>query len=103
MIAAISLNSTTLLVNWTEVSPVCLNGIFQGYKLLHRETDNSLYTHYTVNVFYGNHTESLISGLQPLTNYTVRVLAFTLSGDGLLSDSLFTAITMDGPGRYYQF
>ena len=98
---AISPNSTTLLVNSTEVSSFYLNGIFQGYKLLYRETDQSSYTNYREHVSYGNHTEFLISGLRPLTNYTIRVLAFTLSGDGFLSDSLFTALTMDGPGRYY--
>ena len=100
IIAANSSNSTTLLVNWTEVSSFYLNGIFQGYKLLYRETDNSSYTKYKAEVVYGNHTEFLITELRPLTNYTIRVLAFTLSGDGLLSDSVIAA-TMDGPGMYY--
>ncbi|XP_028392900.1 uncharacterized protein LOC114517402 [Dendronephthya gigantea] len=96
-INASSPNSTALIVNWTDVSSFYLNGVFQGYKLFYRETHNSSYTKYSVIVFYGNHTGCLITDLQPLTNYTIRVLAFTLSGDGLLSDGRFSVNTLDGP------
>ena len=77
-----------------------LNGIFQGYKLLYRETEISSFTEYTTEILYGNHLEFLITDLKMLTNYTIRILAFTLSGDGLLSHE-FTVLTMDGPGKCY--
>lgn len=83
------------------MSSFFLNGVFQGYKLFYRETHDSSHTKYSGIVVYGNRTGYLITGLQPLTNYTLRVLAFTLSGDGLLSDSLFTVNTLDGPGRLH--
>lgn len=82
------------------MSSFYLNGIFQGYKLLCRETHNSSFTEYTTNIFYGNHSEFLITELQPLTNYTIRILAFTLSGDGLPTHEL-SVLTRDGPGKCY--
>lgn len=98
ILSATSPNATTIFVNWTDVSSFYLNGIFQGYKLLYREAENSSFTEYTTEIFYGNHSEFLITDLQPLTNYTIRILAFTLSGDGLPSQEL-SLFTMDGPGK----
>ena len=77
------------------MSSFYLNGIFQGYKVLHRVTENSSYTEYTVKVLYGNKTEAFLYDMEVYTNYTLRVLAFTLSGDGLISDSV-TVVTLDG-------
>lgn len=88
-------NITTLYLNWTDVSFDNLNGIAQGYKILYRITDNTTESEYTVEVSYGNLTEISLSDLESFTNYTIRVLAFTLSGDGFISDSV-TVMMFDG-------
>ncbi len=72
-----------------------LNGIFQGYKVLYRKTEQSVYTNYTATVLYANKTEVFLNDMDMYTNYTVRVLAFTLSGDGFISDSV-TVLVLDG-------
>lgn len=77
------------------MSSFYLNGIFQGYKVLHRVTENSSYTEYSVEVLYGNKTEAFLYDLEKYTNYTLRILAFTLNGDGFISDSV-TVLTPDG-------
>ena len=82
------------------MSSFYLNGIFQGYKVLYRATESSSYTEYSVQVMYGNKTESFIHDLETYTNYTLRVLVFTLSGDGLISDSV-TLLTFDGGNTLY--
>lgn len=82
-------------MNWTEVTSLDLNGIFQGYKILYRITEQSAHTEYTARVSYGNKTEIFLYDLEMYTNYTVRILAFTLSGDGFISDSV-TVMTLDG-------
>ena len=96
--AYMSPNTTSVYLNWTEVTSLDLNGIFQGYKVLHRVTEQSANTEYAARVLYGNKTELLLTDLEMYTNYTLRVLAFTLSGDGFISDSV-TVMTLDGGTR----
>ena len=77
------------------MSSLDLNGIFQGYKILYRVTESSTHMEYTAEVSYGNETEIFLYNMELYTNYTLRILAFTLSGDGFISDSI-TVITLDG-------
>ena len=98
-VTAVSTNGTTLSISWMPIFPEYDNGVFQGYKILYKTTEGSSYTEYMSTIKYGNYTEDLITDLEPVTNYTLRVLAFTLSGDGLISDPV-TVLTIDGEGMY---
>lgn len=98
-LSAVGLNDTSLSVSWSPIFPGNVNGVFQGYKILYTETENATYTEYVSKTKYANYTEEIIDGLEPLTNYTLRVLAFSLSGDGLLSDPVI-ASTLDGIRMY---
>ena len=85
------------MLNWTNVDSFDLNGVFQGYKILYRETENSSYSEYIALTLYGNQTETILTGLLPVYNYTIRILAFSLSGDGFLSP-IMTVLTPEGEG-----
>ena len=96
-----SSNASSVYLNWTEVTSLDLNGIFQGYKVLYRITEQSAYTEYTAKVSYGSKTEMLVNDLEMYTNYTLRVLAFTLSGDGFISDSVTVLVLDEGTLHFF--
>ena len=68
-------DSTTLLLSWLE--PVPSNGIVTEYFInCSSDVISKYYTNRTTN------TTKLISGLQPFTNYTCSVTAYTKVGGG---------------------
>lgn len=95
-----ALNESSLSVSWSPVDTKCIQGVFQGYKILYQKTNGSRYTEYLYMPVYGNNTEEIVIGLEHLTNYTLRILAFSLSGDGLPSDPVI-ALTFDGEGQFF--
>ena len=101
-ITVVALNNTALSVSWPPIYRENVHSVFRGYKLLYTETANSSYTEYSPIIIYANYTETLLTGLVQVTNYTVRVLAFGLSGDGLISKPVITS-TLDGEGLYIKF
>ena len=94
------LNGTSVSLNWSAIYPEHVHGVFQGYKILYRITENSSYTEYISVTQYANYTEKILTGLEIMTNYTLRVLSFSLSGDGLIGDPV-TVLTPDGEGMYF--
>ena len=68
-------DSTTLLLSWLE--PVPPNGIITEYFInCSSDVNSKYYVNRTTN------TTGLISGLQPFTNYTCSVTAYTKVGGG---------------------
>ena len=55
------------------------------------------YTEYLSTTIYAENNEEILQGLAMMTNYTLRALAFTLSGDGFPTDPLIVT-TFDGEG-----
>ena len=101
-VSAQVVNTTALWLNWTHTNESHLNGLFRGYKVLFRETENSMYTQYNAITLYGDTTSYKLAGLLVGRNYTIRVLTFSHNGDGFLSDSLYIA-TQEGLGEYLLF
>ncbi|XP_028409028.1 uncharacterized protein LOC114531613 isoform X2 [Dendronephthya gigantea] len=86
---AVAINTTAISVSWAPVPSSNLNGVFQGYKVLYRKTnENNGYSEYLSTTIYAENNKELLQGLDIFTNYTLRVLAFTLSGDGFPTDPL---------------
>ena len=68
-------DSTTLLLSWLK--PVPPNGIITEYFInCSSDVNSKYYTNHTTD------TTGLISGLQPFTNYTCSVTAYTKVGGG---------------------
>ena len=69
------------------------NGIIQGYKIIYNIKDG---ISGVVRVIQGNTThEQIISGLRKYTEYSVKLLAFTV-GDGPLSSPYLVTTEQDG-------
>ena len=99
-LSAVALNDSSLSVSWSPVDPKYINGVYQGYKILYKKTNGSGYADYMFMTTYANQTEEIIIGLEHLTNYTLKVIAFSLSGDGFPSDPVH-AFTFDGEGKFF--
>ena len=96
-LTVVALNNTALSVSWLPIFVEDVHGVFKGYKILYTKTENSSYTEYISVIKYANYTEMILTDLVPVTNYTVRILAFSHSGDGLISEPVIVS-TLDGEG-----
>ncbi|XP_053686439.1 cell adhesion molecule Dscam2 [Sabethes cyaneus] len=92
-----SLSSQSIKVQWQEPPPQYHNGILQGYKVLYRSlsTANDLFT--PCEVKRTSNLETYLHALLKATNYSIQVLSFTLSGDGISSTPIFCATEEDVP------
>lgn len=83
-VTCIALTAQNVQVSWKAPPKENTHGIIQGYKLLYEPA--------SVDTDYGNRETKITSalstvlhGLQPYTNYSVQVLAFTRAGEGVAS------------------
>ena len=75
--------SQSISLSWSAVTEGHRNGIITGYKVIYQGLPNGV--NHTVNVSAGNERErttTTLSDLNQFTNYSIRVLAFTVKGDG---------------------
>ena len=92
-IAVVAMNSTSIRVSWAPPLLMSRNGIIQGYKIIYNIKDG---ISGVVRVIQGNTThEQIISGLRKYTEYSVKLLAFTV-GDGPLSSPYLVTTEQDG-------
>ena len=78
-------NSTSVSVSWAAVVNKHRNGIIKGYKVIYQALPGGKNVTRFVNISDENQeTEQDITlgDLVKFTNYTIRVLAFTVVGDG---------------------
>ena len=78
-------NSTSVSVSWAAVVNEHRNGIIKGYKVIYQALPGGKNVTRFVNISDENQeTEQdiTLSDLVKFTNYTIRVLAFTVVGDG---------------------
>ena len=78
-------NSTSVSVSWAAVVNKHRNGIIKGYKVIYQALPGGINVTRFVNISDENQeTEQDITlgDLVKFTNYTIRVLAFTVVGDG---------------------
>ncbi|XP_022809696.1 protein sidekick-1-like isoform X1 [Stylophora pistillata] len=92
--------STSIKVTWTSVDRDDRNGIIKGYKVLYRALPNgdnvTTFDNVTIEE-QGTERTLAIEGLNEFTNYSIRVLAFTVVGDGPLSGAKFAKTREDKP------
>ncbi|XP_066249435.1 cell adhesion molecule Dscam1 isoform X2 [Euwallacea similis] len=90
------LNAQSLHISWEPPLPVGRNGVIQGYKV----------TYHSVGEWYDNDDQqtkiisqlrTTISGLRKFTNYSMTVLAYTGSGDGVRSSPVYCQTEEDVP------
>ena len=83
----LSKTSRSITISWASVSDSHKNGIITGYRVIYRALQNGINSTVTVNTSEGSEsdgrtTEKTLYGLNEFTNYSIRVLAFTVKGDG---------------------
>ncbi|XP_049817554.1 Down syndrome cell adhesion molecule-like protein Dscam2 [Aethina tumida] len=90
------LNAQSLHISWDPPLPEGRNGIIQGYKV----------TYHSVGEWFDNDDQqtkiitqlrTTISGLRKYTNYSMTVLAYTSTGDGVRSMPVFCQTEEDVP------
>lgn len=75
--------SQSISLSWGAVPPKERNGKITGYKVVYQPLPNGERLPVNVNVGNeGERTTTTLSGLNQFTNYSIRVLAFTVKGDG---------------------
>ncbi|XP_076279934.1 Down syndrome cell adhesion molecule 3 isoform X5 [Lasioglossum baleicum] len=98
-VACVPLTSQSVKVSWSAPPPHQHGGIIQGYKVYYRPvlTDNMDIS--TVGeVKKTSSVETYLHTLYKYTNYSIRVLAYTGAGDGVLSPPIFCVTEEDVPG-----
>lgn len=92
-----NISSTALRTKWDPVPPGFVHGILRGYRVLYRKT-NEPSTQFTKITVPPEVRLSEIYDLMKFTFYTIRVLAFTIKGDGAESPPL--NVTTDEDSKY---
>lgn len=91
------LSSQSVKVSWGLPPAHQHGGIIQGYKIYYRPvpTDNMEIS--TVGeVKRTSSEETYLHTLYKFTNYSIRVLAYTGAGDGVLSSAIYCTTEEDG-------
>ncbi|KAG8222804.1 hypothetical protein J437_LFUL005010, partial [Ladona fulva] len=108
-VRCVGLTSQSLQVAWDPPSVEGRNGILQGYKVTHRpseysfEDDQDMQEREIGLVDTGIETKvtmalrTTLPNLLRYTNYSISVLAFTASGDGIRSPTLYCRTEEDVP------
>ena len=78
-------NSTSVSVSWAAVGNEQRNGIIKGYKVIYQALPDGRNVTRFVNISdedQGIEQDITLGDLLKFTNYSIRVLAFTVVGDG---------------------
>jgi Down syndrome cell adhesion molecule len=96
-----ALTSQNIQISWQPPPAKSIHGLIQGYKVLY-ETTNILTEYANREVKVTTALSTVLHGLQPFTNYSVQLQAFTRAGEGVLSQTLICRTeeaTPDAPER----
>ncbi|XP_046991954.1 Down syndrome cell adhesion molecule-like protein Dscam2 [Schistocerca americana] len=97
--ACYPLSSQSMKISWSPPPAQQHGGIIRGYKLIYRPVISDSRPRTTGNeVKRTTGFETYLHGLQKFTNYSVRLLAYTNAGDGVLSSPIFCTTEQDVPG-----
>ncbi|KOX68634.1 Down syndrome cell adhesion molecule-like protein Dscam2 [Melipona quadrifasciata] len=98
-VSCIPLSSQSVKVSWSAPPPHQHGGIIQGYKVYYRPVPTDNMDISTVGeVKKTSSVETYLHTLYKYTNYSIRVLAYTGAGDGVLSPPIFCTTEEDVPG-----
>lgn len=92
---AFNTSSTSINVTWEPVPDDHVNGIVLGYRLFYKQADKAIndFSNLTVN---SSIFDIEINGLKFYTKYELRLLAFTMVGDGNISEPVYCMTDEDG-------
>ena len=92
---AFNTSSTSISVTWEPVPDDHVNGIVLGYRLFYKQADKAIndFSNLTVN---SSIFDIEINGLKFYTKYELRLLAFTMVGDGNISEPVYCMTDEDG-------
>ncbi|XP_022810550.1 protein sidekick-1-like isoform X2 [Stylophora pistillata] len=99
-VQAIVKNSTSVSVSWAAVAKQHRNGIIKGYKVIYQALpDGDNVTSFSNISFEDQEKEDdvTLGDLIKFTNYSIRVLAFTVVGDGPSSEVKIVQTQQDEP------
>ena len=99
-LTAYNTSSTTLQVAWGEVPDGFVHGILQGYRVFYKRTGNKNDS-YINSTTFPNERKLHITGLEKFTAYSLKVLAFTRKGDGVVSVNI--SVLTDEDGKRFKF
>ena len=86
-------SSTIILVQWGDVPAAAQNGIIRSYTVTYRALpDGSPLT----EIVEAPTTFSTLTGLNEYTNYSIKVFASTVKGDGNVSKPIVVITDKDG-------
>ncbi|XP_051862940.1 cell adhesion molecule Dscam2 isoform X2 [Drosophila albomicans] len=92
-----ALSSQSLKISWLEPPLQLHGGIIQGYKILFRPMGYQLDSPSKMQIKRTSNLETFLHTLHKATNYSIRALAYTSTGDGLASQPLFCQTDDDIP------
>lgn len=92
-IRAIGIEPTVLKAHWLPVSNETINGIALGYKLALFTITGTRIRDYTLNI---SKLSLEITGLNIWTNYSIKMVAFTVVGEGPWSELIFEDTDEEG-------
>ena len=82
-------------MTWGEVPKGFIHGILRGYRVFYRRTDDEE-SYYLNSTTEPTERKLHITGLKKFTEYSVKVLAFTIKGDGEVSNNISVMTDEDG-------
>lgn len=94
-VTAFNTSSASINVTWEPVPDDHVNGIVLGYRLFYKQADKAIndFSNLTVN---SSIFDIEINGLKFYTKYELRLLAFTMVGDGNISEPVYCMTDEDG-------
>ncbi|XP_011880278.1 PREDICTED: Down syndrome cell adhesion molecule-like protein Dscam2 isoform X4 [Vollenhovia emeryi] len=91
-----ALSSMSLQVSWESPPDSSLNGILKGYKVMWENTD-ALTESVKPEMKITTALTVVLHSLEKYTNYSIQVLAYTRTGDGVTSSPLYCVTEEDLP------
>ncbi|KAH8382248.1 hypothetical protein KR009_002562, partial [Drosophila setifemur] len=92
-----ALSSQSLKISWQEPPLQFHGGIIQGYKILYRPIVHQIDFPAKLEIKRTSNLETYLHTLLKASNYSIRVLAYTATGDGLASLPLYCQTDDDVP------
>lgn len=84
-------------ISWNEPPLQYHGGVIQGYKILYSPLSHDVDIPIRNDVKRTSNLEAYLKALHKATNYSIRVLAYTSSGDGEASSPIFCSTEDDVP------
>lgn len=92
-----ALSSQSIKISWLEPPLQFHGGSIQGYKVLYRPLDPDTDSSNNVEVKRTSNLETHLYALYKASNYSIKVLAYTSSGDGVASPAIYCNTEDDVP------